>query len=185
MSIAEHWLRFPKEVMESPVMKIFKPDWTLPGATCCSWLCLKDRAGAFQPQLFHQAVIHPTAESKGIRKALASYTENCSPGYSLVFQDLAPHGRDTVRKGFQKQRNLCALFRSLMISCQHHGGLWSAFTLKPTVSFATEMAHSRKGRHCTRFNFSMKFTYKPDLKIWVRWRQEESTAGRRKGEGDD
>lgn len=48
-----------------------------------------------------------------------------------------------------------------------------------------EMAGSRKGRNCTRFNFSMKFTYKPDLKIWVSWRQEESTAGRRKGEGDD
>lgn len=30
MSVVEHWLRFPREVMESPVLEIFKPDWRLP-----------------------------------------------------------------------------------------------------------------------------------------------------------
>lgn len=30
MSIVEHWLRLPREDMKSPVLKIFKPDWTLP-----------------------------------------------------------------------------------------------------------------------------------------------------------
>lgn len=30
MNLVEHWLRFPREVMESPVSKIFKTDWTLP-----------------------------------------------------------------------------------------------------------------------------------------------------------
>lgn len=138
MSIVEHWLRLPREDMKSPVLKIFKPDWTLPWASCCSWFCWKHRVGAFQPQLFHHTGIHHMDEPKGIRKALASCTQDCSPGYSLIFQDLVPLGWDTGKKGIQMQRNLSALFRSPMASCQHHWGLWSAFTLKPGVPFATE-----------------------------------------------
>lgn len=145
MSIVEHWLRLPREIMEYPVLEILKPNWTLPWATCCSLPCLEQRVGpevgTHQPQLFCHAVIHHTAEPRGISKAFASCTEEWSPGYNLMFQDLAPHGWDTGRRWIQIQRNHSALFRliahGLHVSTSE-GCLWSDFILKPTVRFAME-----------------------------------------------
>lgn len=86
-------------------------------------------------------------------------------------ESLVPHRQDTGRKESNTMESSQSLEMCIGLMTEPLGAtIW--FCIKtPCSNWNGEMAVSLKGRHCQRFCFSVKFTYKPGLKICVRWRQ--------------
>lgn len=117
LSVIKPWNRLPSEVVESPSLRVLKPDLTWHLAICSKWPCFEQQSGLdtsiepFQPQLFCLCdpifLIHPAPPSKKNPKSqkinLTLFPCSFIPPPPPEFSP-QPNGRHTEKHGVPVKR---------------------------------------------------------------------------------